>query len=80
MCDTSGRTTCPPAGRCPPQSEGRRVFSSYFRIGDSAPVLLQHFAVTFDQKNQLVRFASNERTRTIDPPRIMASPAPQSKQ
>jgi hypothetical protein len=28
----------------------------------------QHFAITFGQKNKPVRFASNERTFTIDPP------------
>jgi hypothetical protein len=36
--------------------------------------------VTFDQKNKPVRFASNERALTTDPPRIMASPASPSKQ
>jgi hypothetical protein len=69
MCDTGGRTARPPAGRCPPQSGGRRIFGGYFRIGDSASVLLRHFAITFEQKkNKPVRFASNGRTLTIDAP------------
>jgi hypothetical protein len=68
MCSTGGRTTRSLAGRCPPQSFGRRMLGSYFRIGDSASILPQHFAMTSDQENKSVRFASNERTFTIDPP------------
>src|ERR1700689_1368673 len=43
-------------------------------------VPLRHFAITFDQKNKLVRLASDEQTFTIDPPRMMARPAPPDSQ
>jgi hypothetical protein len=47
-----------------------------FPVANFGSVPLRHFAVTFDQKNKLVRFASNERILTIDPPRMMIGPAP----
>jgi len=45
-----------------------------FPLGNVGSIPLQHFAVTFDQKNKLVRFVSTERNLTIDPPQMPPGP------
>jgi hypothetical protein len=50
---------------------------SVFHSANFGAVPLRRFAVTFDQKNKLVRFVSSEQTLTIDPPRMMGGPPPQ---
>lgn len=50
---------------------------SVFPTANFGAIPLRHFAITFDQKNKLVRLVSNEQTLTIDPPRMMGGPPPQ---
>ena len=43
-----------------------------FPVANFGSIPLQHFAVAFDQKNKLVRFVCDERSLTINPPRMPA--------
>lgn len=49
-----------------------------FPVANFGSIPLRHFAVTFDQKNKLVRFVAVDRTIVIAPPRMGPGPAPQS--
>jgi hypothetical protein len=50
-----------------------------FPVGNFGSAVLVNFAVTFDQKNQLVRLVSKERSIVIAPPQRRA-PAPRAEQ
>jgi Aspartyl protease len=47
-----------------------------FPVANFGSIPLRNFAVTFDQQNKLVRFASDQQTLTIEPPRMMIQPVP----
>jgi hypothetical protein len=42
-----------------------------FHVANFGAIPLQHFAVTFDQKNNLVQFVAASRTVVVEPPRII---------
>jgi len=42
-----------------------------FHLANFGAIPLQHFAVTFDQKNNLVQFVAASRTVVVEPPRII---------
>jgi len=50
-----------------------------FPVANFGAIPLQNFAVTFDQKNGLVRFVAKDRTIMIAPPRMMPAPPSQSE-
>lgn len=50
-----------------------------FPVANFGAIPLQNFAVTFDQKNDLVRFVAKDRTIVIAPPRMMSAPPSQSE-
>jgi predicted aspartyl protease len=49
-----------------------------FPVVNFGSIPLAHFAVTFDQKNQRVRFVADDRTIVIAPPKLMGPMQPQS--
>jgi len=49
-----------------------------FPVGNFGAAALHHFAVTFDQKNKLVRFVAKDKTIVLPLPARLAGPAPAS--